>query len=110
MGALVFEIVVREPGWRARQPGVDDRLSQCLFGDDLQLDENGGVPLEVRNGEEGMGIRREHSLFLRTVKNADGEDRPAGHRRIAEARVMSALLNGRSQANPLPPTNQVRWP
>lgn len=82
----MFEVVVREPGWRARQPAVDDRLSQCPFSDDLQLDENGGVPLEVWNGEEGIGIRREHSLFLRTVKNADGEDRSAGHRRIAEAR------------------------
>src|SRR5437763_7524017 len=44
--------------WRgAGQPGVDDRLSKGCLADRLQLDENGGVAVEMRDREESPWLR-----------------------------------------------------
>src|SRR5579859_6999066 len=64
----------------AERPGtaVGDRLPQRLLRDLRQLDQDGGIAVEVRDGEEVRGVRGEHGLLLAQVLDADSQDRP-GH-------------------------------
>ena len=100
----------RRRAWRGaqRQPAVDDRLPQRPLRDRLQLDEHGGVPVEVRDREEGLGLRRRAPPPSR--RGPRPSPRGSGRRAASASpkRRMSALLNGRSHAKALPATNQVR--
>jgi hypothetical protein len=54
MGWLLIDVLAREAGRRTGQPTVDDRFLQGSAGDGIQLDENGGVAVEVRDREESQ--------------------------------------------------------
>ena len=90
-------VLVHQAGRRTSEPAVDDRFSQCCPGDVLQLDENGRVAIEVRNREEGSGLRGERGLVLAKIRHPNREDR-SFRREASPNRLMSALLNGRSHA------------
>src|SRR5215831_2997501 len=78
------EVPVNETRRCAGQPAVGDRVPQRLTGDLPQLDEDGGIPVEMRNREEGSRIRGEHRLLLAEVLDADGQDRPIRRGLVAE--------------------------
>ncbi len=74
-----------------------------------QFDENCGVSVEVRNGEERLARRGEDRILLREIRDANGEDSPLGRRRrveLPDVRSAEATIPG----NALPETNHVRLP
>src|SRR5512132_2246196 len=83
-GCCLLDVIVRQVARRTRQPAVDDRLPQGSLGDRLQLDQNSRVPVEMRNREEGLGLRGEHGLLLAEVFNSNREDRSIWRAGIAE--------------------------
>src|SRR5215471_5760423 len=78
------EVPVRETRRCAGQPAVGDRVPQRRTGDLPQLDEDGGIPVEMRNREEGSRIRGEHRLLLAEVLDADGQDGTSRRGLVAE--------------------------
>jgi hypothetical protein len=48
------------------------------------LDQHGVISVEMGNGEEGFGPRRQHGLLLGQILHPSGEDRPFGRDRVAE--------------------------
>src|SRR5215469_2133052 len=58
-----------------RQPAVGEGFAEHLLCHLVQLDEVPAEPVEVRDREEGIRMRREDSLFLIQVGRADREDR-----------------------------------
>src|SRR3954454_9914114 len=66
--------------WRARKPAVDQSAAKCTLADDLQLDQHGGIPVEMRNGEEPLRVRRQHRLLLTEVFHTYRQDRTVGDR------------------------------
>jgi quercetin dioxygenase-like cupin family protein len=68
-----------------RQPTVDYRIVEHPLADRVHLDEDGGISVEVGNGEEGSGMRRQHGLLLRHVFHPDGQDWPFWRDFVAEA-------------------------
>src|SRR5215469_225006 len=81
---LALDVLVRELRRGGRQPAVRDRVPERLPGDLAQLDEHGGIPVEVRDREEGLRLRGEHRLLLAEILDADGEDRPLRRGLVAE--------------------------
>src|SRR5436309_10297797 len=78
------EVLVREVRRRTGQPAVDERVAQGAFGDRLQLDQDCCVAVEMRNCEEGLGLRREHGLLLSKVFDSNRDNRPIGRLYVAE--------------------------
>jgi hypothetical protein len=68
----------------AGQPAVGNRLFQYLGCDFRQLDEDGGISVEVRDREEGARIRGEHRLFLAEILDANGQDGAVGRALVPE--------------------------
>src|SRR6185437_39496 len=73
-----------EGGRGARQPAVGDRVAQRAGGDLRQLDQDRGIPVEVRDAEEGGRVRGEHRFLLAEVPDPDGQDGPVRRGLIAE--------------------------
>src|SRR6476620_3472265 len=69
---------------RAGQPAVDQGLAKGALTDDLQLDQHGGVAVEVRDREEAFLVCREHGLLLAEIVDPHGKDRACGGRFGAE--------------------------
>ena len=69
---------------RDGEPAVDQRLAQCPLLHDLQLDQHGGVAVEVRDCEERLGIGGEHGLLLAEIVDAHRQNRPRGRRLVTE--------------------------
>ena len=95
---------------RRGQPGVLDRQPQRLHRDGAQGDQKGCVTVEVGDGEEAPRPGGQDGLLVGEVRGAEREDRAGRRLGVAEALSRSALENGRSQANAVPATNQVRLP
>ena len=91
---------------RRGQPAVDDGFSKRLLRNLLQLDQDGGVSVEMRDREERGGMRSQRGL-LAEVQDTNGKDGPSGGV-SSPNRLISALLNGRSQAIALPETDHDR--
>jgi hypothetical protein len=68
----------------ASQPGVGNRVFQRLFCDFRQLDEDGGISVEVRDREEDVRIGGEHRLFLAEILDANGQHGAVGRGLVAE--------------------------
>jgi hypothetical protein len=49
-------VLLREPPRRASQPGLDDHFLKVLEGDPVQAHQDRRVAVEVRCGEEDIGI------------------------------------------------------
>ena len=84
-GLVLFDVLVRQLAWRARQPAVDDDFSECSPRHRLQLDEDGWVIVEVRNREEGFRIGGEDGLLLGEVLYSDSQDWCGRRSGIAES-------------------------
>src|SRR6476661_1831053 len=82
---LAPEVFTRERAGCARQPRVDQRLAQRRFVDLVELDQDGGVAVEMRDGEERPPARGEHGLLLGQVGHPNGEDGSGRWRLVAEA-------------------------
>jgi Fungalysin metallopeptidase (M36) len=72
--ASAAEEPVGERARRPRQPALGDELAQLLLGHDRQLDENRREPVEVRDREAGLRMRREHGLLLAEVLDTYAQD------------------------------------
>lgn len=83
-GGVSLDVLVGQRSWRAGQPTIDEGFTQRSLGDPVQLDEHGGVAVEVRDGEERLGLGGEHRLLLAEVLDPDGEDRTVRWRGMAE--------------------------
>jgi hypothetical protein len=86
-GWLAGEEIPGEPGRRARQPAVGDRLAQRRPGHLRQPDEAGAVAVEMRDREEA---------FL------------AGESRLKQDRMRTADLPGSRKASDKPSDNDPR--
>src|SRR2546430_16325515 len=71
-------------GRGARQPAVGDRVAQRPGGDPGQLDQDRGIPVEVRDGEERVRVRGQHRFLLAEVPDADGQDGAVRRNLVAE--------------------------
>ncbi len=88
---------------------MDDHVPKIGLRGCVELDEHGRIPIEMGNREEPRHTGAERRLLGREVDDADGENGAVRGRSGPNLRT-SALLNGRSQANAFPATNQVRCP
>src|SRR3984885_1091080 len=68
----------------ARQPAVGEGLAEYVRRHLVQLDEVGAEPVEVRDREEGVRVRRENGLLLGQVGGADRENRAVRRLHVAE--------------------------
>jgi hypothetical protein len=93
----------------AGKPALDKCVACRSLGDDLELDEDGGIPIEMRNREEPARLHGEQRFLVPEVGYPNGDDRPSGGCTSAKRR-RSALLKGRTHANALLATDHVRLP
>jgi hypothetical protein len=82
---MVLGVLVGQGARGARQPAVGERVPE-RFGADLpQLDEDGAIPIEVRDREKGVvRVRGEDGFLVVQVRSAHGEDRSLGRGLLAE--------------------------
>src|SRR3954447_3853889 len=62
----------------ARQPAVDQCVSKCTFAHHLQLDQHGGISVEVWDREEPLVVLRQHGFLLAEVFYPHRQDRTVG--------------------------------
>ena len=93
----------------AGQPGIGDRFSQGALADLVQVDEHRGKAVEVGNGEDALDPRSEDGFLSPRSATLTARIGPSGGE-ASPNRLMSALLNARSQAKFLPATSHVRLP
>ena len=96
-----FEELIGERRRGAGEPPVDERVPQRALADRPQLDQHGRVPVEVRDGEEPRESAARTASFSPRSSTVTARIGPSGGV-SSPNRLMSALLNGRSQANTLP--------
>src|SRR3954451_3321280 len=73
-----------EGGRGTGQPAVGECVAQRPGGDPRQLDQHGRVPVEVRDGEEGVRVGGEHCLLFTEVLGPDGQDWAVRRHLVAE--------------------------
>src|ERR1700751_3400353 len=89
----------------ARQPAVGEGLAEYLRRHLDQLHEIGAEPVEVRDREEGVRVRREDGLLLGQVGGTDRENRAVRRLFVAEpldVRLAERALPGECLAVDLP--------
>jgi hypothetical protein len=83
--SAVLQVRAREPLGRLREPRIDERQLQIAFADALQLDEHGGIAVEMLDREEPGTALGQHRLLLVEVLDGHGEDVAVGRRLVAES-------------------------
>ena len=83
-GGLAGEVAVGQGARGHGQPAVGQGLLERLGRHPVQLDQEGVVAVEVRDGEEGVGVGGHDRLLLPEVGGADGQDRAVRRRLVAE--------------------------
>src|SRR4249919_3498897 len=78
-------VLVGQLRWRAGQPAVFDLLAHGPLAGHLELDQHGGVAVEVGDREEALVAGGQHGLLLAEIVHPSGEDRTVGDRIVAEA-------------------------
>src|ERR1700744_977745 len=94
-----------EGGGGAGQPAVGEGVLERGTGDLGQLDEDGGVTVEVGNGEKAVRVGGQQGFLLGQVFWADSQDRAVRRGLVAEAfqvRLTERALPGERLAGHVP--------
>lgn len=98
---MVLEILFCKIRRRACQPAIDEGALECLLGDFPQLDEDGGIPIEMRDCEESLGLCGQHGFLLAEIFDSNGQNGSSRRDRVTEpleVRLAERTLPGESLA------------
>jgi hypothetical protein len=72
------QVLARQSLRSTVQPCLDDDLLELVNLDSVQSDQHGGIPVEMRGGEEDVGIVAEQGLFDPEIGHPHSQDRAVG--------------------------------